>query len=97
MPPYPSHRGTPVKTAFTISAAGRYLVRMIAFVLVALAAALPLAPVSPGRQARAMVTIVPSASLRFAEIEKARPKALRESRVRSANGSQQTVRLVEFE
>ena len=101
MPPYPSlnpsRRGTRVKTAFTISAAGRYQCGMVIFALAALAAAMPPAPVSPGRQAQATVTILSSASLRFAEIEKARPEALRETRVRTADGSLQTVRLVEFE
>lgn len=76
---------------------GRYLCCMIVFALAALAAAAPSVPASPERQARAMVTIVSSAALRFAEIEKSRPKALRETRVRSADGSLQTVRLVEFE
>ena len=56
-----------------------------------------LAPVSPGRQAQATVTILSSASLRFAEIEKSHPRALRETRVRAADGSVATVRLVEFE
>ena len=101
MPPYPSpnpsRRGTRVKTAFTISSAERYLCDMIVFALAALAAAIPPAPVSPGRQAQATVTIVSSASLRFAEIEKAHPKALRDTRVRAADGSMANVRLVEFE
>ena len=70
---------------------------MVIFALAALAAALPPAPVSPGRQAQTTVTIVSSASLRFAEIEKAHPKALRDTRVRTADGSLQTIRLVEFE
>jgi hypothetical protein len=43
------------------------------------------------------VTILKSASLRFSEIEKSHPRKLRESRMRGAAGSEQTVRLVEFE
>jgi hypothetical protein len=55
------------------------------------------APVSPGHQAQATVTILSSASLRFAEIERQHPKMLRETRVRAADGSVETVKLVEFE
>ena len=73
---------------------------MVIVVAAALAATLvpqAPAPVSPGRQAQATVTILASAELRFSEIEKSHPKALRESRVRVADGSVQTIRLVEFE
>ena len=95
--PNPSRRGTRVKTAFTISAAGRYQCGMVIFAILAATVVPVPVPASPERQARAMVTIVSNAALRFAEIEKSRPKALRETRVRSADGSLQTVRLVEFE
>jgi hypothetical protein len=73
---------------------------MVIFAAAALAATLvPQAstPVSPGRQATATVTILTSASLRFSDIAKHRPKELREARVRTADGSVQTVKLVEFE
>ena len=78
----------------------RYLLGMVIVVLAALAATLAPqapAPVAPGRQAEATVTIVSSASLRFAEIEKTYPKALRDTRVRAADGSVDNVRLVVFE
>lgn len=55
------------------------------------------APASPGRQAQATVTILTSATLRFSQIEKSDPQKLRETRVRAADGSVATVRLVEFE
>jgi hypothetical protein len=73
---------------------------MVIFALAALAATLvphAQAPVSPGRQAQATVTILSSASLRFSEIEKSRTGKLREVRVRAKDGSVETVRLVEFE
>ena len=104
MPPVlsrnPSRFGTLVKTAFTISAAARYAVGMVIFALAALAATLgpqAPAPVSPGRQATATVTILSAASLRFSDIDKTHPNKLRETRVRAADGSVQTVKLVEFE
>ncbi|MEO6582218.1 MAG: hypothetical protein ABIN68_05370 [Sphingomicrobium sp.] len=55
------------------------------------------APTFPGRQAQAAVTILTSATLRFSQIEKRDPRKLREARVRTADGSVATVRLVEFE
>ena len=73
---------------------------MVIFVAAALAATLvpqAQAPVSPGRQAQATVTILSPSSLRFSEIEKSHPKKLRESRFRGADGSVQTIKLVEFE
>jgi hypothetical protein len=73
---------------------------MVIFVSAALAATLvpqAPAPVSPGRQAQATVTILSSASLRFSEIERSHSKKLREARVRAADGSVETVKLVEFE
>jgi ABC-type molybdate transport system substrate-binding protein len=78
----------------------RYAVGMVIVAFAALAATLvPPAPtpVSPGRQATATVTILASASLRFSNIAKNQPKSLHEVRVRSADGSVQTVKLVEFE
>ena len=73
---------------------------MVIVVAAALAATLVpqvQAPTLLERQAQATVTILSSAGLRFSEIEKSHPKTLRESRVRVADGSVQTVRLVEFE
>ena len=96
----PSLRGTMLKTLFTIRAAVRYWSGMIIFVAAALAATLEphaQAPVSPERQAQAMVIILPSASLRFSEIEKTNPRAMRETRLRGADGKAETVKLVEFE
>ena len=78
----------------------RYASGMVIFALAALAATLvphAQAPVSPERQAQATVTILSSASLRFSEIEKTHPDTLRESHVRGADGSKETVKLVEFE
>ncbi len=73
---------------------------MVIFVSAALAATLvpqAPAPASPERQAQATVTILSSASLRFSEIENTHPRTLRETRVWAADGSVETVRLVEFE
>ena len=73
---------------------------MVIVVAAALAATLVpqvQAPALPERQAQAMVTIFASAELRFSEIDKTRPKALRETRVRGADGSMETVKLVEFQ
>jgi len=108
MPPHrvgirPSIRpsaGHMVKSPFTISPLARYALGMVIFVSAALAATLvpqAPAPVSPERQAQATVTILASAPLRFSEIEKNHPKKLREARVRAADGSVETVKLVEFE
>ena len=85
---------------FTIGAAARYVLRMVIFVAAALAATLvpqARAPVSPERQAQAMVIILPSASLRFSEIERTNPRALRKTHIRGADGKPETVKLVEFE
>ncbi len=82
---------------FTLSIAARYGCGMVIFTAAMLAVTLvpqAAAPVSPGRQARATVTILTSAPLRFTEIERNRPNILRESRVR---GTAQTIKLVEFE
>jgi hypothetical protein len=55
------------------------------------------APVAPQRQAQATVTILPNALVRFSEIERDRPHALRQSVIRGADGSVETVKLVEFQ
>jgi hypothetical protein len=52
---------------------------------------------APVRQARATVTILSAAPLRFSEIERERPHLLRQSVVRSADGSVQVLKLVEFQ
>jgi hypothetical protein len=53
--------------------------------------------VAPERQAQATVIILPAASLRFSEIESEQPERLRETVIRSADGSTQRARLVEFQ
>jgi hypothetical protein len=73
---------------------------MVIFTAAMLAATLvpqAAAPVSPGRQARATVTILTSEQLRFSQIAKTQPGRLRDSRIRGAAGSRETVRLVEFQ
>jgi hypothetical protein len=98
--PNPSLCGTLLKTLFTIGAAARYVPGMIILataVLAAIRVPHAQAPVSPERQAQAMVIILPSASLRFSEIERTDPRALRETRLRGADGKPETVKLVEFE
>ena len=85
---------------FTISAAARYDPGMVIAAAAALAATLvPHAPArtAPDRQARATVTILAAAPLRFSEIERRNPKVLRDSKVRRRDGSTEIVRLVEFE
>jgi hypothetical protein len=85
---------------FTMCAVARYDPEMVILAASAIAASLvPIAPgpATPQRQAQAMVTILASAELHFSEIEKSHPKILRETRVRGANGSMETVKLVEFQ
>ena len=53
--------------------------------------------VAPVRQATATVTILRSEPLRFSEIERERPRMLRESVIRGADGSIEKLRLVEFQ
>ena len=53
--------------------------------------------ISPDRQARVVVTIIKSEQLRFAEIERSQPDRLRQSIIRSRDGTAQPARLVEFE
>ena len=103
--PRPSLRGTRVKTAFTIAASERYGFGMVIVASLALASAtlaVPLERVEPQaavpvRQARATVTILPAARLRFTEIEREQPKSLRQSVVRAADGSVEVLKLVEFQ
>ena len=52
---------------------------------------------APVRQARASVTILSAARLRFAEIERERPQSLRPSVVRGPDGSVEMLKLVEFQ
>jgi hypothetical protein len=101
----PSLSGTRVKAAFTIAAPERYAFWMVIFASLALASAplaVPLEPVEPQaavpeRQARATVTILSAAKLRFADIERDQPKSLRETAVRGADGSIEVLKLVEFQ
>ena len=103
--PRPSLTGTRVKTAFTIAASKRYASGMVIFASLALATATLAVPLervepqaaAPVRQARATVTILPAARLRFADIERDQPKSLRRSVVRDADGSMEALKLVEFQ
>src|SRR5688500_16409220 len=103
--PDPSLHGTRVKTAFTIAAPKRYAFGMVIFASLALATATLAVPLErvepqaavPARQARATVTILSAARLRFADIEREQPKSLRETVVRAAVGSVEVIKLVEFE
>ena len=52
---------------------------------------------APIRQARATVTILSAASLRFSEIEREQPQSLRSTVVRGADGSVELLKLVEFQ
>lgn len=47
-------------------------------------------------QATAMVRVVQGTEVRFAEVEKHDPASLRVSRVQASDGSQQSIRIVEF-
>ena len=97
--------GQGVKTAFTIAAPKRYGCGMVIVVSLALAAAALAVPlervepqaVAPERQANATVTILPAARLEFSKIAKSQPERLRESNIRSPDGSLQPIKLVEFE
>ena len=51
----------------------------------------------PVRQARATVTILSAARLRFADIEREQPNSFRQSVVRAADGSVEVLKLVEFQ
>jgi hypothetical protein len=103
--PDPSLAGTRVKAAFTIGAPERYAFGMVIFASLAWASAalaVPLEPVEPQaavpvRQARATVTILSAAKLRFADIEREQPQSLRETIVRSADGSVEVLKLIEFQ
>ena len=100
-----SRGGTRVKAAFTIAAPERYAPGMVIVASLALASAtlaVPLERVEPQaavpvRQARATVTILSAAGLRFADIEREQPEALRETVVRGADGSVELLKLVEFQ
>lgn len=54
-------------------------------------------PTSAMRQARATVTILSAAPLRFHEIERSSPDQLRDTHVRATDGTMQPARLVEFQ
>ncbi|HUE78265.1 MAG TPA: hypothetical protein VMN38_01355 [Sphingomicrobium sp.] len=57
----------------------------------------PSSPIAVQRQAQAMVRIVSSAAVRFSEIERDRPEALRETMIRGPNGTPEAAKLVEFQ
>ena len=69
--------------------------------LLALASALPAEPprvsVVPTQQARASVRIVAAKPIHFAEVERTSPEKLRTTQRRHADGTIETVRLLEFE
>ena len=50
----------------------------------------------PDRQARASVRIIRVEPVRFAEIERDRPKALRSTVIRSVDGRREPARLIEY-
>ena len=53
--------------------------------------------VTTGRQAQALVRILRAEPVRFSEIEDSRSELLRETAIRSPDGSMKPARLVEFE
>ena len=71
---------------------------MVLLIALAAATASPAQPrVAPARaQAMASIRILSAAPLRFSQIEAREPKTLRDSVVRSADGSTTPVRIVEF-
>ena len=105
MPLHLSLAGTRVKTAFTIPPPRRYALGMVIFASLALASATLAVPLEaaepqaavPVRQARATVTILSAASLRFADIERDQRQSLRKTVVRAADGSAEVIKLVEFQ
>ena len=100
MPPAASHRGTELKTSFTISAGARYhraMFLMTAAALVAATAPTPSTqPVRPAVQARATVRIVSGARLRLGEEPGANLPPVRDTFVRS-DGTARPAKLIEFE
>ena len=74
---------------------------LLAALVLATSPAEPSAPqpqrVTAERQAVAIVRILPGAQLRFAEIEKSSPERLTDTRIRTADGSTEPARLVEFQ
>ena len=90
--------GLDLKTLFTIGRRRRYGAAMLILAAAALVASPP-APerVAPDRQARATVRIISAAKLHFAELERSDPQLFREAIVRSANGSAEAAKLIEFQ
>jgi hypothetical protein len=73
---------------------------IVAALLVAAAPAEPAPPaqrVAAQSQAIAMVRILPGAQIRFSEIEQSASERLRDTEIRSADGSSEPARLVEFQ
>ena len=54
-------------------------------------------PILPDRQARATVRIVRAEPVNFAEIERQRPELLRSTVLRTANGTPEPARLLEYQ
>ena len=57
----------------------------------------PVRIVTAERQAQAIVRILPGAALRFAEIEQSAPETLRDTQVRTPDGTPEPARLIEFQ
>ena len=80
---------------------GAYRRRMLILAALALSATPvdippPTRIVAAERQAQAMVRILPGTALRFAEIEHSAPERLRDTHIRTPDGSPEPARLVEF-
>ena len=71
----------------------------LALLTAATAQSLPAAPPTPVvvRQARATVTVISAPRIEFARIERDSPQLLRDTTIRSTDGSTQPARLVEFQ
>ena len=100
-PPYRPAPGRRVKTLFTLCRAARIGCGMVIFAALALSVTPadpppPVRIVAAERQAQAMVRILPGAALRFAEIEQSAPETLRDTQVRTPDGTPEPARLIEF-
>ena len=70
---------------------------VLAAVIAVATAAAPAMPAAPRKQAVATVRIVRAEPLRFAEIERKSPNALRTTRIAGPNGTREPARLLEFQ
>lgn len=95
-----SHKGTRLKTSFTMSRPARYRWAMLLLAAAAIAASIPQgAPQVVARasvQARATVRIISGAEIRFAQQSTPDVPAARETLIRN-NGVAQPAKLVEFQ